>query len=61
MAFEPDWLRESLNKSPQMRDARIRMGCKADFAADVIGKKFNAADRPSPGDRARRGACSALP
>ena len=26
-----------------------------------IGKKFNAADRPSPGDRALRGTCSALP
>jgi hypothetical protein len=26
---------EALNKSPQMRGARIGMGCKADFAANI--------------------------
>ena len=33
------------------------MGCKADFAANstAIGKKFNAADRPSPGYHGPRG------
>ena len=27
--------KEALNKSPQMRRARIGMGCKADFAANI--------------------------
>ncbi len=46
-------VREALNKSWRMCGSRIGMGCKADFAVNspAIGKKFNAADRPSPADR----------
>jgi hypothetical protein len=29
------WLQEALNKFPQRRGARIGMGCKADFAANI--------------------------
>jgi len=29
------WLTEALNRFPQMRGARIGMGCKTDFAADI--------------------------
>ena len=29
------WLMEALNRFPQMRGARIGMGCKADFAANI--------------------------
>ena len=39
------------------------MGCKADFAANstAIGKKFNAADRPSPGYHGPRGVMQRVP
>ena len=42
--------RDPLHNSSRVRVDRIGMGCKADFAANstAIGKKFNAADRPSP-------------
>ena len=43
--------RDPLHNSSRVRVGRIGMGCKADFAANstAIDKKFNAADRPSPG------------
>ena len=61
--------RESLHNSSRVCVDRIGMGCKADFAANstAIGKKFNAADRPSPGYHGPRGVmqrvpkCQALP
>ena len=39
------------------------MGCKADLAANstAIGKKFNAADRPSPDYHGPRGVMQRVP
>ena len=55
--------KEALNRSPQMRGNPDRDGVQGGFRRQYldIGKKFNAADRLSPGDRALRGTCSALP
>ena len=50
-------IQDPLHNSSRVRVDRIGMDCKADFAANstAIGKKFNAADRPSPGYHGPRG------
>jgi hypothetical protein len=37
-----------LNKSPQMRGARIGMGCKADFAANIWILARNSTPQAAP-------------
>ncbi len=55
--------RDPLHNSSRVRVGRIGMGCKADFAANstAIGKKFNAADRPSPVYHGPRGIMQRVP
>ena len=55
--------RDPLHDSSRVRVGRIGMGCKADFAGNstAIGKKFNAADRPSPGYHGPRGVMQRVP
>ena len=50
-------LKDPLHNSSRVRVDRIGMGCKADLAANstAIGKKFNAADHPSPDYHGPRG------
>ena len=54
--------REPLHNPSRVRVDRIGMGCKADFAGNstAIGKKFNAADRPSPGYHGPQGVMQRL-
>ena len=42
--------RDPMHNASRVREDRVGMGCKADFAANSLGfgKKFNAADRPVP-------------
>ena len=49
--------------SPANARITARDGLQGGFRSQYldIGKEANAADRPSPGDRASRGPCSALP
>ena len=54
---------DPLHNSSRVRVGRIGMGCKADFAGNstAIGKKFNAADRPSPSCHGPRGVVQRVP
>ena len=55
-------VKEPLHNPSRVRVDRIGMGRKADFAANstAIGKKFNAADRPSPVYHGPRGVVQRL-
>ena len=55
--------RDPLHNSSRVRVDRVGMDCKADFAANstAIGKKFNAAGRPSPGYHGPRGVMQGVP
>ncbi|MBU6467245.1 MAG: hypothetical protein KGQ30_11070, partial [Burkholderiales bacterium] len=56
-------IKATLNKPARCSTPWIGMGCKAQTTAiaAAIARVCNAADRPEPGMRRARGACSALP